>query len=111
MIPAGPVSQYDVIRILPFGGKVLAVSIEGKVLKQVLDQGQVNRGMGGYLQTANVEFTAGSWHIGGQPLEPGRPYRVAINDFLLSGRESGLGFLTADNPGSVGIGGKGGCTV
>lgn len=31
-------------------------------------------------------------------LEPDRSYRVAINDFLLTGKELGLAFLTPSHP-------------
>ena len=100
VIPPGPLSQYDVIRILPFGGKLMVVTMPGELLKQVLGQGQANRGLGGYLQTAKVERDpeSGAWLIGGEALAPDRGYRVVINDFLLSGRESGLEFLSLDHP-------------
>ena len=49
-IPAGtPVTEYDVLRILPFGGQVVTVTLTGAVLSQVLDAGLANRGKGGYL--------------------------------------------------------------
>ncbi len=101
IVPIGPITQYDVIRILPFGGKVLAAEIRGDVLQRVLQQGQVNRGTGGYLQTANVQWDGDRklWLIRGQPLQGNQTYRVAINDFLLSGREMGLDFLTPQLPG------------
>jgi 5'-nucleotidase len=99
-IPAGPIRQYDVIRILPFGGKVLSVEMKGEILQRTLTQGRENRGAGGYLQTANVDWDAKTnrWFIQGQPLEPNRMYRVAINDFLMTGQESNLGFLTFQSP-------------
>ncbi len=94
VIPPGTVTQYDVIRILPFGGQVLDVRIKGALLQRVLAQGQANRGNGGYLQTANVtQDAAGNWLIQGKPLVGDRVYRVAINDFLVSGKEMGLDFL------------------
>ncbi|MBD2329185.1 bifunctional metallophosphatase/5'-nucleotidase [Alkalinema sp. FACHB-956] len=101
VIPAGPITQYDVIRILPFGGKVLTVNLRGDILQKVLEIGQTNRGNGGYLQTANVQRDATKpvWLIQGKPLEPQRVYRVAINDFLVSGREQNLGFLKLGEPG------------
>lgn len=101
VIPPGEITQYDVIRILPFGGKVLAVDIEGSVLEKVLTQGRANRGKGGYLQTANVsqDEKTGNWLISGTALNPRRNYRVAINDFLVSGREKGLEFLKLQEPG------------
>lgn len=101
VIPPGPITQYDVIRILPFGGKVLTVDMPGSLLAEVFEQGLQNRGTGGYLQTANViqDSASRQWLIQGQPLDPTRIYRVAINDFLISGREIGLDYLTLDAPG------------
>ncbi|MGH1395310.1 MAG: bifunctional metallophosphatase/5'-nucleotidase [Trichormus sp.] len=108
VMPPGPITQYDVIRILPFGGKVVAVEITGEMLQRVLDQGQANQGTGGYLQTAKVSQLANSkiWLIQGQPLEPKRTYKIAINDFLISGREIGLNFLNLQQPGIKLIGEK-----
>lgn len=99
VIPSGPVTQYDVIRILPFGGKVMTVTMRGHLVGQVLDQGVRNQGTGGFLQTANIVRQGDTWHIQGAPLDANRTYTVAINDFLLTGHENGLGFLTSDNPG------------
>lgn len=93
VLPPGPVTQYDVIRILPFGGKILTADIRGSLLARALDQGLANRGSGGFLQTANVSQTGGGWTVGGTPLDPGRTYRIAINDYLASGKEQGLDFL------------------
>jgi 5'-nucleotidase/UDP-sugar diphosphatase len=99
-LPPGKISQYDVIRILPFGGKVLLVEMPGTLLKRVLEQGKANRGTGGYLQTAKVDYDEKTgWQIQGQPLQPNRNYRVAINDFLMSGKEQNLGFLSLQTPG------------
>jgi 5'-nucleotidase len=36
--------------------------------------------------------------VRGAPLDPARSYKVAINDFLLTGREAKLDFLTRDSP-------------
>ncbi len=101
VITPGAITQYDVIRIMPFGGKVLAVEITGELLKRVLDQGQANKGSGGYLQTANISKDAAKniWLIKGKPLDLNRTYKVAINDFLVSGKEQGLDFLNLRQPG------------
>jgi 5'-nucleotidase/UDP-sugar diphosphatase len=93
VLPPGPVTQYDVIRILPFGGKVLTADIKGSLLARALDQGLANRGQGGFLQTANVTRTGSGWTVGGKPLDPDRSYRIAISDFLAAGKEKGLDFL------------------
>jgi len=99
VIPPGPITQYDVIRILPFGGKVVAVEMNGALLKRVLDQGRANKGTGGYLQTTKVNLSSGNWLINNQPLDINRTYKVAINDFLISGKEKGLDFLNLQQPG------------
>lgn len=94
VLPPGPVTQYDVLRILPFGGKVLTADIKGSLLSRALDQGLANRGKGGFLQTTHVSQNgSGGWMVGGQPLDPNRTYRIGINDYLASGKEQGLDFL------------------
>jgi len=100
VLPPGQVTQYDVIRLLPFGGTVLTVAMTGDLLAQTLTQGMANRGSGGFLHTANVSRPDGqTWVIGTTPLARERTYTVAINDFLVSGRETNLGFLHLDgNP-------------
>jgi len=100
VLPPGPLSQYDIIRILPFGGRVCEASVEGRMLRQVLDQGETNSGNGGFLQTANVTRDAQQgWLIRNQLLDDNHLYTVATNDFLLSGREQNLGFFSMAAPG------------
>jgi len=82
------VTQYDIIRILPFGGKTLKATFTGALLSRVLDIGRRNRGTGGYLQTAGIP----------ERIDPAAKYTLAISDFLLTGGEANLGFLTRDNP-------------
>lgn len=98
VIPPGPITEYDVIRILPFGGKVVRVSMDGALLVRVLETGVNNQGTGGYLQVRGASFEQGRWQVRGAPIDPVRRYAVALNDFLLSGGEVNLGFLTRSNP-------------
>lgn len=88
-LPPGRVTEYDIIRTLPFGGTVVTVEMTGALLQRVLEQGQKNAGNGGYLQVGRAEG----------PIAPDRTYRVAVSDFLLTGNETGLAFLTRDAPG------------
>jgi 5'-nucleotidase len=78
----------------------MLVEMKGSLLQRVLDQGQANQGNGGYLQTANVsrDEAGAAWLINAESLNPDRTYQVAINDFLISGREQGLDFLNDQNP-------------
>ncbi len=107
IIPPGPLVEYDVIRVLPFGGDVLSVDMKGSLLDSVLTQGVENRGTGGFLQHANVDQQGGQWRVGGQAVDPARTYRVAITDFLVKGLERNLGYLTFDNPGLTAVGDNG----
>jgi 5'-nucleotidase / UDP-sugar diphosphatase len=88
VIPPGPITQYDVIRILPFGGKILKATFTGALLARVLEVGVHNRGTGGYLQSAGIPSA----------IDPAGHYTLAITDFLLTGAEANLGFLTRQNP-------------
>ncbi len=100
VLPAGPLSQYDVIRILPFGGPILEVDMRGALLWDVLVQGERNRGEGGFLQLAGIGRDAdGTWLVDGKPLDVNGTYRLAVSDFLVSGMEQGFEFLHPDNPG------------
>jgi 5'-nucleotidase / UDP-sugar diphosphatase len=100
VIPAGALTQYDVIRILPFGGRVVAARMQGLLLKRVLAQGERNAGTGGFLLPTGVGGSAASGFIvGGAPIDDARMYRIAISDFLLTGNEVELGFLKRDAPG------------
>jgi 5'-nucleotidase len=94
VMPPGRVTQYDVIRILPFGGPVVEVEMRGTLLRRVLEQGERNRGTGGFLQSANIVRRNGEWILAGEPLDDARTYRLAMSDFLLSGREQGMDWLT-----------------
>ena len=105
VIPAGPVTQYDVIRVLPFGGPVVAVRMRGDLLARVLAAGEKNVGRGGFLHRNGVEGSAASGYtVGGTALDPARWYRVAITDYLITGSEMGIEFLKRGEPGLEVIG-------
>ena len=98
VVQPGPVTEYDVIRVLPFGGRVVRAAIDGALLRTVLDTGVINRGTGGFLHARGASRDTNVWMIGGKPLDVSRRYTVAMTDFLLSGGETNLGFLTRTNP-------------
>lgn len=99
LLPAGPITEYDVIRLLPFGGKVVEVEMTGALLQQVLEQGDKNRGIGGFLLRASAEPGPDGWAIGGTPLDARKRYRIVTTDFLVSGGEQNLGYLSETNSG------------
>ena len=98
VLPAGPITEYDIIRVLPFGGKLVTAEMEGALLARVLDTGQNNQGLGGYLHVRGAEHHDSGWMIAARPLDPAARYRVALPDFLLTGGEINMGFLTRNHP-------------
>jgi len=98
VLPPGPITEYDVIRVLPFGGKSAKATFDGELLARVLDTGINNRGLGGYLHASGARFDSGVWLVQGKPIERTRRYTVALPEFLLTGREVNLGYLTHANP-------------
>jgi 5'-nucleotidase len=100
VLPPGPITQYDVIRMLPFGGPIVAVRIRGDLLARVLAAGENNVGRGGFLHRTGVDGSAASgFTIAGSLLDPTRWYRVAISDYLITGNEIGIEFLKRGDPG------------
>src|SRR5690606_28109270 len=95
-----PVSQYDIIRSLPFGGGLREVDMKGSMLLRVLQTGLKNANNGGYLQSQPVAFNSAtnSFTINNLPLDTAKVYRVALADFLLTGNETNLNFLNENNP-------------
>jgi 5'-nucleotidase len=83
-----PVSEYDILRTLPFGGSVREVDMKGELLNQIFAVSEKNRGTGGYLQYTKV--------LG--RIDPAKIYRVALTDFLLTGGEANMKFLNEKNP-------------
>ena len=95
----GSLSELDIVRILPFGGGIDEVEMTGTILRQTLDAGFYNKGKGGYLQLNRItrDEKTGNWSVGGTAIDPNKLYHVTLPDYLLTGNESNLGFLKADN--------------
>ncbi len=102
VVPAGPITQYDIIRILPFGGPLVRVQMTGRIIKEALLAGRLNVGIGGFLHSFGARVERGEVLVGNAPIEPDRVYRVITTDFLLTGRETRLAALTTQNPGVTG---------
>ncbi len=92
------ITMYDVLRILPFGGFQVRAEIKGALLVKALEQGLVNKGTGGFLQRGNFGGISGAWTLNGAPIDPNARYKIVFNDFVLQGKEAGLGFLKVLEP-------------
>jgi 2',3'-cyclic-nucleotide 2'-phosphodiesterase (5'-nucleotidase family) len=96
-----PLTQFDFLRILPFGGGIREVDMKASLLIKTLDQGKNNKGGGGFLQyNENLTYDENNkqWKLKGLPIDPVKIYRVAMTDFLLTGREVKLNYLHPTNP-------------
>lgn len=94
-----PVTQYDILRSLPFGGGIREVDMKGSLLLQTLEAGRKNAGIGGYLlYSEHVQFNNGTWTLKKVPIDPNKTYRVAMSDFLITGKEANMDFLVEKNP-------------
>lgn len=96
----GYISQYDILRALPYAGSIISLDMKGDLLEKTLNVGIGNKGMGGFLQWANIRHADnGSWMIGSSLLKPDKIYHIILNEYLLTGLERNLDFLNKNNPG------------
>ncbi|MGV8916010.1 MAG: bifunctional metallophosphatase/5'-nucleotidase [Kaistella sp.] len=96
-----PVTEYDIIRSLPYGGSIMEVDMKGNLLIRILEAGRNNVGSGGFLQyssAVNYNASTKSWTLGEAVIDPSKSYHVAIADFLMTGGEANMSFLNKDNP-------------
>ncbi len=103
----GKVTQLDIIRMMPFGGKLYEADIVGSELQKILKIGlSDNIGRGGFLQTGGVDIinaAEGKFKIGGVDFDPVKLYHCIFSDFLFTGKETGLSFFNPKNPGITNV--------
>ena len=93
-----PITQYDILRTLPFGGAISEADMKGSLVIRMLESGRKNIGIGGFLHyNENVVFANDAWTINGQPIDPTKTYRVALPEFLLTGKEANMDYLNPTN--------------
>jgi 2',3'-cyclic-nucleotide 2'-phosphodiesterase (5'-nucleotidase family) len=91
----GEINPIDIFRVLPYGGAILKVAIKGRLLKRVLDYGELAKGTGAYLQRFNAEKIDGKWFVKNKELNINKTYNVAFSDYLLKGFD--IPFLSEEN--------------
>lgn len=98
-----PITQYDILRSLPFGGSIRETEIKGSLLLQILEAGRRNRGIGGFLHYYPVEMDSSSkqWVLNNAPIDSAKVYRVAFSEYLITGKETNLQFLNKSHPGMI----------
>lgn len=93
-----PVTQYDILRSLPFGGAINKADMKGSLVIRLLEAGRKNIGTGGFLHyNENLVFAADVWSLNGVPIDKTKTYHVALPEFLLSGKEAAMDFVNSTN--------------
>ena len=101
-----PLTEYDILRALPFGGGIMLADMKGSLLIQTLEAGRKNTGTGGFLhysETLTYDPATNAWSLKGAVVDPAKTYRVALPDFLLTGGEANMDFLKKENPAIVDV--------
>jgi len=96
-----PVSQYDILRSMPFGGGISETEMKGALIIKTLEAGRKNVGIGGFLHySSSLSYitSTGVWQLKEKPIDPAKIYKVALPEFLLTGGEANMDFLKKDNP-------------
>ena len=107
-LPAGAISYRDVLKVQPFANSVCVVTLSGTELLDWLGAAaKMSPGAGGYPQTAGLQWRVANGQVldakvGGQPIDPQRRYRLALNNFTATGGD-GYPKLNA-HPGFVNTG-------
>jgi 5'-nucleotidase / UDP-sugar diphosphatase len=96
--PAGAsITRRDILTELPFGNATALVEITGKDIKDALENGvsQIDNRAGRFPQVSGMTITIDpkaavgsritSITISGKEIDPGAKFKVATNDFMLSG--------------------------
>lgn len=94
----GTLTQYDILRIIPFGGELMECKIKGTELKKLMDISEKSKGAGGYLVFDGFEKKGDEWLVNNKIMDENRFYKVITTDFLLTGREKNMEFFNLENP-------------
>ncbi|PTU66130.1 bifunctional UDP-sugar hydrolase/5'-nucleotidase [Chromobacterium sp. Panama] len=107
-LPAGAINYRDVLKVFPFGSTLAYVDLDGReALDYLKAAARMTPGAGAFGQFAGVKLriVGGELRqalIGGQPIDPAKTYRMAINSFIAAG---GDGYpLMNKHPGYVNTG-------
>jgi len=107
-LPEGKITYRDVLKVQPFANQISLVRLTGAELLRYLEAvAKMTPGSGAFPQTAGVQMVIEGGvlkeaKVGGQPIDPRREYKLAINNFTAGG---GDGYpKLSDHPGHVNTG-------
>jgi 5'-nucleotidase/UDP-sugar diphosphatase len=102
----GPITQENILTVLPFENYLFAASMTGTQIINLFDFiATIPQGNGGFPQfSADVRYTIDKTSgngvikdltIGGRPVDPNRVYRFCTNDYILGGGDGYTPMLDA----------------
>jgi len=106
--PGATITRRDILAELPFGNRLVTIDISGRELEAAIENGlsQLPNAFGGFPQVSGLTIEADprrpaghrvvSIKVGDTPLEAGKTYSVATNDFLARGGDGYTGFRDAN---------------
>ena len=102
-ILSGKLTEYDIVRILPYSGEIWEIEMTGALLKEILTASIASKTKGAYLQWRGIDFEASSstFRIQEELLDINKIYTVVLNDFMLAGYD--YKFLTEETEGILKI--------
>jgi 2',3'-cyclic-nucleotide 2'-phosphodiesterase (5'-nucleotidase family) len=92
-ITAGDITPRDIFDVLPFGNRVVVISMTGEFLKTIMEWRVKGMRAGVIMSGAEIVFNRSrpdfdritTFKIGGQTLDPKKIYRVATTDYIAAG--------------------------
>jgi 5'-nucleotidase / UDP-sugar diphosphatase len=105
--PGTTITRRDILTELPFGNRLVTISISGSALKAAIENGlsQLPNPSGRFPQVSGLTIVADvsrppgnrvlSIKVGDAPLDPAKTYSVATNDFMARGGDDYTSFRDA----------------
>lgn len=96
-LPKGKVTWRDCLEMFPFGNTLQTADVKGSTIRSMLEHSvsAYPAAFGGFLDVSGMTFEfhpknpvgmrVGTISVNGEPLDEGRVYRLAANDFLFAG--------------------------
>ncbi|MCP4658521.1 MAG: hypothetical protein GY856_24170 [bacterium] len=105
-IAKGPIRYRDVFEVMPFDNTIVVLTLKGREIEELV---QETAGADQYLFVSGLSYAGDYGKPAGSririltPLEPDRPYRVAINSFMAQGGDAFVVQPHWDPPRDTGI--------
>jgi 5'-nucleotidase/UDP-sugar diphosphatase len=108
-LPAGPITQEQILTILPFENYLFIASLKGSAIIDLFNFiATIPQGAGGFPQFSKetrytVDYSSGTGTltaltINGESVDPERSYRFCTNDYLLGGGDGYTVLTTSEDP-------------